>query len=340
MKKTLLTLVIANALGASAAVQADTTLYGSARVSVDYDKLKAPKDATFSDPPGSWDIDPNNSRLGVKGEEDLGAGLSAIYQFEFGVDVTEGGNFKSNRPKWVGLKSDFGSLTLGTQYTPYYDVVGLTDYFNSLKTYDWDIFLYPDAATRENNSVMYKTPDLKGFTFEAMAIMDTQYESGTTVDITPRSGIDRWNLMGLYQNGPFTGGLTYASFPSCQNCFKVDEDDYLFGLALGLQFGNFTVNFTHEQGDASSIYGEAKNYLLLASYAIGNTDLAATYGYIDPDKGDHVDYFVVGAQHKLSKRTRLWVEYYGRRDDNSITNPDLIALGDRDVVSIGVRHDF
>jgi predicted porin len=44
------------------------------------------------------------SRLGVRGEEVIGGGLSAIYQYEFGVDVTEGGNLNNNRPKWVGLK--------------------------------------------------------------------------------------------------------------------------------------------------------------------------------------------------------------------------------------------
>jgi predicted porin len=40
----------------------------------------------------AWDVFDNGSRLGVRGEEDLGGGLSAIYQYEFGVDVTEGGN--------------------------------------------------------------------------------------------------------------------------------------------------------------------------------------------------------------------------------------------------------
>jgi predicted porin len=82
------------------------------------------------DPEANWDVFNNSSRLGVRGEEDLGGGLSAIYQYEFGVDVTEGGNFNSNRPKWVGLKgSSWGAVTLGTQWTPYYNVHRYWRYF-------------------------------------------------------------------------------------------------------------------------------------------------------------------------------------------------------------------
>ena len=104
MKKSTLALAVAAALtGFGSLAYADTTLYGSARVSIDYND---PNSNNFNQdaPDASWDVYNNSSRLGVRGEEDLGGGLAAIYQYEFGVDVTEGGNFYSNRPKWVGLK--------------------------------------------------------------------------------------------------------------------------------------------------------------------------------------------------------------------------------------------
>ena len=142
MKKSALALAVAAAVGASGVATADTILYGSARPSVDWQNFdgalldigsNAPLTNNYGDlSDGMWDVHDNSSRLGVRGSEDLGGGLSAIYQFEFGVDMTDGGNFVSNRPKWVGLKGDsWGSVTAGTQWTAYYNVLGATDQFNS-----------------------------------------------------------------------------------------------------------------------------------------------------------------------------------------------------------------
>ena len=128
MKKSILALAVAAALTAPLAAQADTILYGSARVSVDYNDEGSTD--PFDNDNGVWDVTNNSSRLGVLGSEDLGGGLSAIYQYEFGVDVTDGGNLESNRPKYVGLKGGFGQISLGTQETPYYHVAGIIDIFN------------------------------------------------------------------------------------------------------------------------------------------------------------------------------------------------------------------
>ena len=87
MKKSTLALALGAALGVSAVSQADTILYGSARVSVDWvnpDIDNHDLGPFFGiDNKDYWEVFDNASRLGVKGSEDLGAGLSAIYQYEF-----------------------------------------------------------------------------------------------------------------------------------------------------------------------------------------------------------------------------------------------------------------
>ncbi len=195
MKKSILTLAVAAALAAPLAAQADTILYGSARVSVDYNDDDTLSNLFKGD--ASWDVANNFSRLGVLGEEDLGGGLSAVYQYEFSVDVTEGTNFLGRpRPKFVGLKGGFGQLTVGTQYTPYYEVLGVNDIFNSGMTFGPSVwlggsnngFVRPDPqsyrsespATLERlpNSVYYSTPDFGGFSASAMLVM----ASSITVD--------------------------------------------------------------------------------------------------------------------------------------------------------------
>ena len=91
------------------------------------------------------------------------------------MDVTEGGNFNSNRPKWVGLKgTSWGALTIGTQWTPYYNVIGIGDIFNSSKVFDNDTYLGNTFATRMDNSLIYSTPNWSGFGAQAMLVMNGQ----------------------------------------------------------------------------------------------------------------------------------------------------------------------
>lgn len=71
------------------------------------------------------------SRLGVRGEEDLGfAGLTASYNLEFAVDVLngKGGNAEagnlSTRLGWLGLGGDWGLVKFGTQWMPLFEFGG------------------------------------------------------------------------------------------------------------------------------------------------------------------------------------------------------------------------
>ena len=80
MNKTLIAMAVAGLMAAPMAAQADATVYGKIHVSID------------SGDTGGQDLAPDNAsglywqsnsgRVGVKGSEDLGGGLSAIWQFE------------------------------------------------------------------------------------------------------------------------------------------------------------------------------------------------------------------------------------------------------------------
>jgi predicted porin len=283
MKKSALALAVTAALGVSAAAQADTTLYGSARVSVDWnDPGKAGSTWTrfgvneFGNPVflgsfnlGPRNIDPNlprtvtanplglnnsqfwqvfddDSRLGVRGSEDLGGGLSAIYQYEFGVNVVGGVNdfSGSSRPKWVGLQGGFGAITLGTQYTPYYNVIGYTDTFNSSKTFGQDYFLGSSsdpisntanmqqaqsiindrlpfqkgvAAKRKGYSVVYTTPNWYGLSLQGLVQMNgIASSSNQTCSQQPTSPVSTYNQCG--QSSPtsidsWEANISYANGP-------------------------------------------------------------------------------------------------------------------------------
>ena len=366
MKKSVLALAVAAALAAPLAVQADTILYGSARVSVDYND----EDNINNDFNGdaNWDVVNNASRLGVMGSEDLGGGLSGVYQYEFGVDVTEGGNFQGNRPKFVGLKGGFGTLTLGTQESPYYHVASVVDIFNTDKSFGatawlggsfngFDINVSSNRATgagalfRLENSLYYTTPDFKGFSAEAMLVMN-----GAENDAQGYSnGIDIWNIALKYNYGPFFAGASYIKLDGDSrvdvgddSTIDLDMDQWVLGL--GYTGGPFSVGFIYEKGTLNEngllrgfrfegvrLYpgDDAQNWYLTGQYAFGNNTVRAAYGQVDTglDGDDKIDNYLVGYQYNFSKRTSLWVEYIGR-------SADTLYYGDQNAVSIGTRVDF
>jgi predicted porin len=71
----------------------------------------------------------STSRLGLKGSEDLGGGLSAIFTIETAVNPDGAANaFAFNRQTFAGVKKNgLGETTIGTQYTPLFDVQSATD---------------------------------------------------------------------------------------------------------------------------------------------------------------------------------------------------------------------
>jgi predicted porin len=368
MKKSAIALAVAAALAASAASQAETTLYGSARVSVDYvdpDDIKVvgidENGNLFKDKIGAddaqWDVFNNSSRLGVRGSEDLGGGLSAIYQYEFGVDMTEGGNFNSNRPKLIGLKGGFGQISVGTQWSPYYNVLGIFDVFNSSRTFDNNYL----GTFRRDNSVIYKTPNWSGFSLEGMLRMNEDER---------RDSIDEWQLNAKYENGPFfiggamiqdkggcpkgdgTGAITgdqcRAEPPEVPGDPNFPQQNTLYGAAAGWSGTNWGLSAIYEyldfdkklvlaNGDEVS---DRQNISGLLEYTFGNNIIRGSYSYIDNDDPDSTSEWVIGFQHNLSKRSRLWVEYIGTKDRIRQVDEFVAGESDQAAFSIGMRHDF
>jgi predicted porin len=101
------------------------------------------------------------SRWGLKGTEDLGGGLSAIFRLENGFNVWNGqlskANTLFNRMAYVGLQSQYGAVTLGLQNSPLFDQLGNVFDPLTVGNYDQNSWL-PGAlgyGLRFSNSVKY-----------------------------------------------------------------------------------------------------------------------------------------------------------------------------------------
>ena len=112
MQKKLIAAAVAGALATPVAI-ADVAVSGSIRTGVEY---------TGSE----WVVADNSSRLRFKASSDLGNGQSAFVNYEFRVNSAQGSIVTGNtqRLTFVGIKGDWGQLSLGSQWSTLFNTVG------------------------------------------------------------------------------------------------------------------------------------------------------------------------------------------------------------------------
>ncbi len=178
MNKKLMALAVAGAFGVPAAAVAQVEIYGRANVFAD--SYSAPgSSAVTQDFKSRARVNDQGSRLGVRGREDLGRGLRAVYQIESGVNLDTGSNQTSvnggptnsstatlaTRDSFVGLEGGWGRVLLGRlplyygngiieQVTSNYVNVGLPLFSGNM--------LVPAPTTRTSNVLSYTTPTFSG----------------------------------------------------------------------------------------------------------------------------------------------------------------------------------
>ena len=122
-KTSAIALAVASTVATPMAAQAEGSVYASARVGVENVDTAGISDARMRS---------FGSRFGARGETDLGNGMAGFGRYEWDVDFASS-NTSSNddiglRHRYVGLKGDFGSMTIGQTYHTFYNhVVGPLD---------------------------------------------------------------------------------------------------------------------------------------------------------------------------------------------------------------------
>jgi predicted porin len=249
MNKKLISLAVAAALVAPAAAMAEATLYGKVNVSLDYasvknvvlptyDFLRTPNGQVVltnglptlvQTNPGEdfdgWGMSSNGyipgegraSRIGVKGSEDLGGGLKAIYQVEFGVNLNDtNDNVLNNadaitmRNSFVGLAGGWGTFLMGRHDTPMKISTSKLDLFvDTMADYNGTVGF---RDLRADNAVAYISPSWAGFTFAAAIIPSGGATgAGRGLNLNESELAGAYSLAGIYSNGPFYASIAYEA---------------------------------------------------------------------------------------------------------------------------------
>lgn len=138
MKQSALALAVLAApfLHSTAEAQDSVQVYGRLDVGVEAVNHAAPgDDSVFRVISGGK----NTSRWGLRGSEDLGGGLKALYQLEGGIlmDTGESDGALFKRHAWVGLEGDYGRLVIGRSFTTTYETVIKFDPMGFAPNYSW-----------------------------------------------------------------------------------------------------------------------------------------------------------------------------------------------------------
>lgn len=342
MMKKILAAAIVSAFAAPAfAATANVDVYGAFRASIDS------VDSDNSDRRSR--VTSNNSRIGFKGTEDLGGGLSAIWQWEYAFQLDQqgsatvqsnstlqGGN--SHRNTFVGLSSkSLGALTLGTQESPLKTSTGpLAVFGDTLADYR---SVFTRLSTRSDNSVMYTSPNMGGFVAQAM--YGARNEGGSAALDNSRM----YALSGVYKNGPLYAVLAYeankdvaattsatayttlcvegtpntctTTATTTSTTAITNKKNNAWRAGVGYTFGNTKLGLAYEDNNATNAAGTAKTLDGHAWYAsvahkMGNVTLAAAYtdrNRTTTATNSGADQMTVGATYSMSKRTDVYALY-------------------------------
>lgn len=356
MKKSLIALALMGAFAGTAFAQTNITLYGVVDAGIVYDN--------GGDAAGrAWRLDSgqqSGSRLGFKGTEDLGSGLSAIFVLENGFNTDVGtqaqGGRLFGRQAWVGLKGGFGSVKLGRQLSPLYTALDQIDPFriglagNAQKAFGYGLY-NTDPFLRTDNTLSYSAPDVGGFNGTVSYAFGEQagaFSNNRTAGLGIGYANGPINVQFAYQDSKtvtLTGGSTTAPTATALSTVFGGTPDLRTALIGGsFDFGMAKAHLAYADSRAETGTATLKdrNWMLGVSAPVGAGNVMASWNRNDirDISGGKSNQYALGYTHALSKRTNLYTSFaYTRNDSNVRLNSFGNGESDR-LFNVGVRHLF
>ena len=369
MKKTLVALAVLGSFAGVASAATSVTLYGT--LDAGYEGWNFGKDFSglgsgFVQGSGytkdglSIGTSEKNSKIGVRGQEDLGNGLAAIFTLEGGVGADNGETNAGqlfNRESTVGLKGSFGEVKVGRAKSQMELALGGIVPGHRVA----DVDLYSVAMTRHSNGLFYSY-DNAGFSFGADVTTkggadnnDDESKQGSKIGYGARLGYagqvgGNVTLLAraAYQNDGTTtvvagdavknqewGGLLAAVVPYANNALTV-------GVAYAQGKGAASDLVDAKFGDGRIATKKARTLSAVIASTIGSND--SVYVKYQQRKGTTAgatDYngnvWAAGYAHNLSKRTSVYadVAYATIKNTGGPANKGT-ATG----YSVGLAHNF
>jgi len=339
--KTALALAVAGITAAPIAAQADpANIYASIRVGVW--NVEEPDKSAAGTSQSDTDVRSFSSRFGVSAETDMGNGMTGFGKYEWDVDINadKGDTDFDIRHRYVGVKGDFGKITLGQTYHTFYNyVVGPTDspWWHS----DYAMIEYrgrtDDAISYNYDSggfsfgvslYMFREDGIEGEAFVAGGVgADT--ELGVEAVPSNEEAIDQIEIGASFPIGDLTLGLAVLTTEADSALGTGREigngsDEDVIGIALtGISLGDVSLGLGYQDQDEDTgfvVNLQYNNWLLYIEQE--SQDKASIANTEDHDRLG----ITLGYTQNLGKDTLIYYEYYTLDEDTGDSDDDRTAI--------------
>jgi predicted porin len=332
MKKTLV--AIAALAAVSSFAQSSVTLYGRVDAGLGFTDTLGGKRQTVLDNGGNVGL--TGSRWGMRGSEDLGGGLSAIFKLEnrFNIDNGAGsqaGPLLFGGEAFVGMTGGFGTIRAGRMFTSFDDLRAIAVSNNNFDaawtpvTDSYGVGL-GNYQGRGDNAIKYDTPNFGGISGGLM------YALGENKTATVGAG-SQLSAHIKYANGPLAVGFGFQNEKATGAAIATKHNAISAAYDLGVVALSGGFNNTKNGGTKDTDYSLGVTMPLGAAAISAGfaSSKSKTAGATSKGSG-----FGLSATYALSKRTKLYTGYKSTTNKN----PAGVKTLDNDLVSFGVRHDF
>ncbi len=356
MKKSLLALAVLGAFAGTAAAQSSVTIYGVLDMSIAKRNDCSPC-AVNPGAPGSdaWTMQQSTtSRLGFRGNEDLGGGLSAQFQIEHRFNPDTGA--QNQAPFWNGrsyvqlTSASAGAVYLGREYTPAFWVQLKSDPFGNDGVgqtgvgINWAGYFTPDLSStvtpvnpawpangsaRTSNTVGYKTPSFGGLTANVAVSLDETNQQGRNIGFNAE-----------YAAGPIYAGLGYEKITDGAN-----DGEGVVNVAFHYNLGFIKPMIYFAKSNVGAGGNQSNKVVLLsASAPLGNGVVKFGVSRISLDlpstaPEDTHTKVGLGYNYNLSKRTNLYFDI-GSASGVGVTAAGIVKGERSTAYALGLRHTF
>lgn len=350
MQKKMIALAVAGLVSGAAFAQSNVTLYGIVDLGYKYKMDYVGDNIDDSGAVDSGGLD--GSRVGVKGEEDLGNGLKAGFDATWSFDSDRASEVKMGEGSSVYLGGNWGKVRAGYFGSFLDDNTGVDASGRHGPIHTGSLY---DSGKYEN-FVAYYSPMFSGMQFKAGYSSNIGEADKSDFD-TNLNNTRAYTTALSYANGPFKAGIAYAYYDAAAGEDYIGDDDNSSDWNAGVSytFGQSTVSLfgaQQKKGDAdlaSEGYLNGINYDKKTFWALGfntyitpNDQIKAGYGQAKLEgvgttddetvKAWNLNYF-----HSLSKRSTLYAMYGNRDVEDAVTVSNDTF---QQMFMVGMRHTF
>lgn len=312
MKKSLLALAALTAFAGAASAQSSVTLYG--RVDLSVAKNIGADNKNIQNGSGS--------RLGVRGVEDLGGGLSALFNIEHRFNADTGADSSGNVRFWngrslVGLQGGFGQIVFGREYTTAFLGTQLI-----ADPWGWDTVAAQSGITglgiakvRNDSSITYKI-SASGFSFGAQIAEATD-------------SINTFQAKPVNFNVGYAAGPLNVSFGYEKTGLEAVSNEKMWSAQASYNFGGFKPGFYYGKGTRAA-GDDRKGMMFTVTAPMGAGEFRASYGNLKSEDTTISKRLAAGYHYSMSKRTTLYVDFAN----------DSEAATSKSAYDVGIKHNF